>query len=818
MQINLIWDSLCDDLHYALRGIRRNRIFTFTAVLVIALGIGASTAVFSAVDRILFRSLPYFEDQRLVSVGVRAPIEREEFMLGRQYFDWRDQQKPFEALTSWSGVSDCDLATDPPARLGCAHVEANFLSVFGVPLLMGRSFTLEEDRPNGPKVALITYELWHGRFGADPNVLGRQISLDGQSTTVIGVLPPSFELPTLTPAHILIPQALDEAAQRTSTQGAVLGAFARLKPGVTISQAQAQLEPLLSDFMRFVPPQFRKEVKLRIRSVRDRQIENFKTASWVLLAAVMAVMLIVCANVANLLLARSHGRRHELAVRTALGATRARLMLQAFTESIVLAILGGTAGCALGYGLLRWFASVAPEGILRLQQARLDLRVLGFSLLVSFAAGIVFGMAPAFQNVQPEILSSGHAAGHRKTWFRQALAGGQIAVSLVLLSSAGLLLRSLWNMANEPLGMRTEKVLTAEIGLNPQLYRDQTQQQAFFEELENRLRGTPGINALALSDSLPPNTPVRSTIRASIAIEGLPKFEQGTGGTVVWRAVTPGYFQALNIPIIRGRAFREDDRSADEHPIILSDLLARQLFPHEDPIGRHMQVNLGPPWLTVIGVAADVKNNGILGSDQPEYYLLRQHVPNYGMGARMPPQATRYASVIVSTASDPTRMAEWMRAQISSLDKTLPVTISTMDQRVTKLTQGPKFNSILLGLFAAIGLFLAAIGLYGVVSFLVAQRTREIGVRMALGATPGMIARLVLSAAARWTLSGVLVGLLGSFFAARLLRSVLFRVSAGDPWAFISAALLLLVIALMAAWLPSRRAAMINPVVALRQE
>ena len=818
MKIQLLGEHLAHDIRYALRGLARNRMFTLTAVMVIALGIGACTAVFSAVDRILFRSLPYFEDRSLVSVGLTAPIERHEFMLGRQYVDWRDRQKPFAALTSWSGVTDCDLTSEPPARLDCAHVEANFLSVFGVSLFAGRSFTREEDRPNGPRVALISYGLWQGRFGADPKILGQQIPLDGTSTTIIGILPQSFELPTLTPAQVLVPQALDEAAQRTSTQGAVLGAFARLKRGVTMAQAEAQLQPLLSDFMQFVPPQFRKEVKLRIRSVRDRQIENFKTASWLLLGAVLAIMMIVCANVANLLLARSHSRRHERAVRSALGATRLRLMVLAFSDSIILAFFGGITGCALGYGLLRWFISMAPEGIPRLQQAGLDLRVLGFVLLVSFASGIIFGMAPAFERAEPGILAGGHVAGQRRTWFRQALVGGQIAISLVLLSAAGLLLRSLWNLANEPLGMRAERVLTAEIGLNPQLYRDQTQHQAFFEELERRLRGTPGISAVALSDSLPPNAPARSTIRAGILIEGRPKFEKGTGGTVVWRAVTPDYFKALDIPILRGRTFREEDRSAGEHVIILSDLLARQLFPNEDPVGRHMQVNLEPPWLTVIGVAADVKNNGILGSDEPEYYLLRQHVPGYGMGARMPPQATRYASVIVNTTSDPKAIAEWMRLQISSLDPTLPVIIGTMDQRVKKLTQQPKFNTILLGLFAAMGLALAAIGLYGVVSFLVAQRTREIGVRIALGATPAMIARLVLSAAARWTFAGVFAGLLGSFFATRLLRGVLFHVPAEDPWAFSGAAALLLAIAFMAAWLPSRRAAMINPIVALRQE
>src|SRR5271170_5488619 len=356
-------ETLAQDVRYAFRGFPRSPTFTITIVVTLMLGIGATTAVFSVVDRILFRSLPYGHAERLVSVGLTAPIMQQEFMLGGSYYDWRDHQTPFEAFTSDTGVNQCDLTEEKPARLSCASVEASFLPTLGVSPVLGRNFTPEEDRPNAPKVALISYQLWQRRFGRDPGVLNKLVSLDGRPVRVIGVLPKEFETPTLEAADVLVPQALDEAEQRKADPGRVMYAFARLKPGVSIEQAKAELRPVFDYSLRLAPPQFRSEVHIQVRSLRDRQMHDVRLAAWVLFGVVMAVLLIACANVTSLLMARGAGRERELAVRSALGADRARIIRQALTESLVLSVAGAVAGCVFAELMLRIFIAVAPEGI-----------------------------------------------------------------------------------------------------------------------------------------------------------------------------------------------------------------------------------------------------------------------------------------------------------------------------------------------------------------------------------------------------------------------------------------------------------------------
>jgi len=816
MRLKIILQIAEQEFRYGLRRLRKSPGFTVSAILVMAIGIGASTAVFSVIDRVLFRSLPYAEDSRLVSVGVTAPIERQEFMLGHQYFDWKDHQTPFESVTSWSGIADCDITTVNPIRTGCATVEANFLDTLGVQPAIGRNFTREEDLPGGPKVAIISYALWKGRFGQDRGIIGKTISLNGESTVIAGVLPRDFELPTLASAEILLPQKLDEAAQRQSGQGAVLSVFARLKPGVSATQASLQLQPLFKNFLNSVPERFRKEVTLMVRSLRDRQIHEAKTASWLLFGAVLAVLLIACANVANLLLARSASRQRELAVRAALGASRTRLALLALTESFSIGAIGGITGCILAYALLRSFVAIAPEGIPHLQQAGLDFRVLMFALLASLVSGSMFGLAPAMQRARPESLTVKQGDVETRGLFRQLLIIGQIAGSLVLIFAAGLLLRSLWNIENSQLGMTSGGVLTAEIALNQQLYQTPGEQLAFFEELESAVQSMPGATSVALADSLPPVTAARSTIFAGIEVKGRPKFTEGTGGTVEWRAVTPNYFAALSIPILQGRSFREQDRAPNTNVMILGHALAMRLFPDEDPIGKRLEVNNAPPWFTVVGVAADVRNQGIIGQDEPEYYLLRAHAPDYGLGPRIPPDGLRHAALIVRTTSNLKPMEQWLQSEIHRLDPSLPVDIATLDQRVGKLAQRPRFSALLLAFFAAMALVSAAVGLYGLISFFVVQRTHEIGVRIALGATPSNIASLVLRQAARWSLIGVLIGLGGSVLVTRALASMLFHVSAGDPSTLSFSAALLLIVALAATWIPAWRAARLDPLIALR--
>ncbi|HTS32117.1 MAG TPA: ABC transporter permease [Bryobacteraceae bacterium] len=802
-------EALAQDLHYAARGFGRTPLFTLTAIFAIALGSGAGTAVFSVVDRILFRSLPYQDSGRLVSFGMTAPIAPEEFMLGYDYLDWRASQTPFVSTGAWGGVGDCDLTGSNAVRLRCGRVDAAFLPTLGIQPVIGRNFTADEDRPNGPKAAVISHALWQSRFGGEANVIGRAARLDGRNVTVVGVLPQSFEMPTLALVDLLLPLALDEETQRTHKVAILISTIARLKPGVSAEQAAAALQPLFQNSMQWVSPGFRKDVKLRVRGLRDRQVQDARLASWILLAAVGAVLLIACANVANLLLARATARQRELAIRAALGAGRGRIAGQALAESLLLGAVGGAAGCGLAFCLLRFFVAIAPEGIPRLKQAGLDSRVLLFTVGLSLCCGLLFGLGPALRNARAAGAGV-RTIGGRHGWWRQGLVAAQIAVTLVLLTGAGLLLRSFWRLENQPLGIQTGGVLTAEITLGQTGYPEPARRLAFFEELESRLERIPGVAEVALTDALPPTgNPRGPMLYNAIDVEGRPPSSDGTGGPVNYRQVTPGYFDALGIPILLGRAFGEEDRAPDWNSVILSDALARRMFPGENALGKRIRPGRVGPWLTVVGVAQNVKNSGLAQKDEPEYYTVRKHRAEV---------VAPWAIAVLRTPLDPGRLGAAVRLEVAGLDAALPVKLETMEQHVGALAERPRFNALLLSIFAGMGLLLAAIGLYGVASFLVAQRVQEIGVRMALGATPGEIAGLVLRQSAGWTAMGTAVGLTGSLFAVRWLESMLFEVSARDPWMLGAPAVMLFAISLSAAWLPARRAARIDPIEALRQE
>ena len=804
-------DTLLQDLRFALRMLVKKPGFAVVAILTLTVGIGATSAVFSVVDRILFRSLPYPHEERLVSFGLLAPIERDEFMLGSSYVDFRKEPGPFKAITSMApGSSPCDVTEQSPVRLSCALVEQTFLSTLGVQPILGRNFTKDEDRPSAPRVALLSYSLWKTRFAGDPSVLRKTISVDGSTAQIVGVLPENFEMPTLGPADILLPLALDEEQQHRSAPGRVLRTFARMKPGIGVPQAIAGLQPFFERALQGAPPEFRKEVHLSVQTLRDRQVADTRLASWLLLGSVLAFCLVACTNVANLLLARAAGRQRELAVRAALGAARGRLVRQVLTENLLLGLFGGALGCAMAQTLLRLFVSIAPEGIPHLEHARVDMRVVAFTFGGALVSAVLFALAPALQCPAPGLLIGRDVRATTSNFLRQTLVSAQIALSLILLAGAGLLLRSLWNLESTRVGMLTENVLAESISLGQYRYPKAEQQLAFFTELEARLKRLPGATSVAVSDSLPPSAPTRSTIFAAIEVAGRPLFSEGTGGTVGWRAVSPDYFSALGIPIIQGRGFQEQDRLPTENAIIVSERLARALFPNANPIGQEVRLFRMPaPWRKVVGVAADVKNNGLAPDADPEFYLPWKNDPVESLSA---------AHLIVRTRMNPKAVAGWMRAESSGLDSALPVTIEAMGQRVSKLADRPRFNAILLSMFAAMGVLLAAIGMYGVVGFLVAQQTREIGVRMALGATPQRILHLVLSSVARWTISGAVLGLLGAWLSSRLLESLLFKVRAHDPLLLALALLILLAVAFLAAWLPARRAMRVDPMVALRYE
>jgi len=803
-----VWiERLWQDVQYGLRMMRRGPGFTIIAVLTVALGIGATSAVFSAVDRILFRSLPYPQDDRLVSFGLKVPITTNEFMLAMDYIEWRRAPSPFAQMASMvPGERNFDLTERNPIRVTFAAVDSHFLPTFGIQPILGRNFTSEEDRPHVPRVALLSYGLWRSRYGGDPNIVGRSVPLDGQPTRIIGVLPADFEMPLLTRADLLIPEALDEASMTRGRPQMALFTFARLKPGLTIAQSRAALQPLFAQTMK-VDPAFRNEVELSVRSLRERQMGDAKLASLVLLGSVLALLLLASTNVANLLLARAAVRQRETAVRVALGATTARLVRQAVTESMLLSLAGAVAGCWVAYGLLRLFVSIAPQGIPRLQQATIDLRVLLVTLAVALVSGLVFGLAPVWRQPKPDILTGKDAQPISPSPLRQILVTSQIAVSLVLLTGASLLLRSLWKLQNVPLGMDAQNLVTAEIRLGPYKYPQEVQQRAFFEQLQTRLKQIPGINSLALSDSVPPSYGMM-TIDSNIEIPGRSRTPQGTG-VVAFREVTPDYFSTLETKILEGRGFRDDDLFPGEKVVIVSDALARRLFPNGDALGKSMRFDVNGSWRTIVGVAADVQNNAIEQQSYPEFYIPWKDDPEEYFGI---------ANIIIRTPVNPDTVAKWVRSEVSSIDPEQPVSIQTMAQRVSKLADRPRFNAVLLTLFALIGVCLAAIGMYGVVGFLVAQRTHEIGVRMALGAAPRDILRLVFGSVAQWTVAGALLGIGGSWFVARMLQTLIFQVPPHDPWLFCGAVLLLVSIAFVAGYIPARRATRVDPMVALRYE
>ncbi len=798
------------DIRLSLRGFRRTPGFAIAVILAIALGIGATTAVFSVVDRILFRSLPYPNADQLVTFGYVAPIEPNEFITAADFADWSSAQHAFASTASYNYIRDCDITQAPAERMACAHVEWTFLPTLGIQPLLGRNFTREEDTSAGPKVAILFYSIWKSRFGGDPHIVGKTISLDALETTIIGVLPRDFELPTLGRADMLVPESFNPQVFDHSFKGAmpILRAFARLNPGVTIAQARAALQPAFQASLNSVPGGLRNEVSLSVRSLRDRQIEDARLASWVLFGAVLAVLLIACANVANLLLARSTARQREFAIRAALGAGPGRLLRQTLTESVTLALAGGAFGCAFAYALLKIFVAISPQGILHLSDATLDPRVLSFTLAVSVISGLFFGFASAQRRASSDALYGRASSGLSRSFFRRALVSAQIAISFVLLVGAGLLIRSLDNLEHVPLGIDTSGIITAAISLNPRLYTP-TRWLSFFETVEQRLHQLPGVNEFALSDSLPPIGTGYASVYSDIDVPGHPHMPQGTGGMVGRRTVTPDYFSVLDIPILRGRAFTEDDRAPNVNVTILSHALAQQLFPNQDAVGKRIRFDHDGQWCTIIGIAQDVKNDGLTKTADPEYYFPRKHSAN---------DIESSVFVILRTSLSPAAVASWMRSTVASLDPTVPVTIDSMSERVSQLEARPRFDAALLGIFAAFGILLAALGTYGVLAFLVVQRTREIGIRMALGAQPRQVMKIVLAQGARLAIAGLIVGTIGAFALTRSMKALLFGVAPADPLIFVGVAILLIIVALAACYFPARRAMRVDPLIALRYE
>lgn len=806
-----VWDSLWRDLRFTLRAWRRNPGFAVSAVGALALGLGMATALFSVVDRLLFRSLPYPEAERIVSVGLMAPLDTNEFLLGPDYVTlWRETPQPFESTTTFTaGAAPCDLTEQQPERLSCLTVEANLLDFLRVPVLAGRSFTPAEGTPGTPRAALITHGLWLRRFGGRADIEGRMLMLDGKPVPIAGVLPKGFELPLLNNPDVLLPQQLSPPDPARPGPTAFLRGFARLKAGVTVEQAHVALQPLFEQMLKNVPAAFRKEVTLRVRPLRDRQVGDAKRAAWMLLGAVAALLLIACTSVANLLIARTAARERELAIRAALGAGRAQLARLTLLECSLLALIGGALGLGIAQILLKAAVALAPDALPRMQQATVDLRVSAAAFGFALACGIAAGIWPMLAAPATTPLNASRTLVSVRPWVRFTLAAAQIGLTFALLGASALLLRSLWNLQSTQLGMAHDRVVTLSATLGAHRYGTPEQRVAVFERLLESASHIPGTLGAALTDSLPPSGGARGMIYSRIEVEGRPLPAEGTGGMVLWRSVTPNYFEIFRIPVVRGRAFVEDDRRAPEPSMILSESLARRLFPNEDPIGRRLRPGSAEsPWHTVVGVAKDVRNAGLTAETSPEYYVARRPVAL---------DAQRQSFLLLRTQAAQGEVAKWLREEMARIDPELPFAIGSMTERVSRLTAGPRFTAWLLSLFAVLALALAAAGLAGVASYLVEQRRREIGVRMALGATAGGVMRQLFTEAGAWAAGGAVLGAALAMALGKVIGSFLHGVTAMDPAAWV-AAMAVLCVALAAAVLrPALRAARIDPIAALRE-
>jgi predicted permease len=816
-------EETASNVRFSLRTFRRNPGFALTAVLVLALGLGASTAMFSALDRILFRPLPYPEESRLVHFGMVLPGlgggEGRVALWAAPYpGSWKPAPEPLTAVTTL-GVTGapCDFTEQPPERLLCARVENNFLATFGVRPALGRDFTPEDDARGAPPVALISHELWTRRFGADrsifsaaPGVVGRTFGLDGATVSVIGVLPEGFAIPG-GDADIVQPQRLYPLPPGERI-GAELTAFGRLRPGVTPEQAQAALAPIIeSDSKVF----FADGLQPRVTPLRDYMIGDAPRVAWLLLGAVASLLLIACVNVANLILARLSARNREFEVRSALGAGRGRLARLAMTESLLLAVAGGGLGLLLAAGMLRVFVGLAPSSIPEIQEATLDPRAFAVAGLLALAAGAAVGIWPALAVFRGRALqygsratSSGTGTAHPRMRF--TLVTVQIAVTVALLGGSALLLRTLWNQVAVPLGYQSEQVFTMRVLLNPAFYQPGAR-DPFWARLLDRLRQMPGTVAATMTSGTP--TDGFNSAEAAIAVDGQPPGPLAEGLRIRGRDTTAGYFETFRIPILQGRAFEESDRG--QPTAVLSESAARLLFPGQDPIGHTIRrIRYSAPrtpgfqWAKVVGVAADVHNVEPTLAAEPEIYTLAD---NWGFRS----SAAAFAVRTQASAADAVGL---MKQAVADLDPVLPVTVEPMDEVVARQTQRPRFVAWLLSAFAGFALLLAAAGLYGVASYLVTQRTRDIGVRIALGADRAAISRQVVSEAVRWIAAGAVLGCALAWAGTRAIEAQLFEVSSRDPLSWIAALGVLCVVLLLAVLRPAARAARVDPMEALRAD
>jgi len=821
--------AVWSDLRYAVRTLARAPGFTAVAVLTLALGIGANTAIFSIVNAALIRPLEYPEPNRIVTLWGSNPalsIGLDLLPMTAKHWDaWRRRNHVFEEVAAFDSKELHLTGSGAPEHFDAARVTAGFFSVFGVKPYLGRTFVPEEDRAGGGKAAVVSYALWQNRFGGDPGLIGRTLTLSGQGYRVIGVLPPGFGFPkgAEVPSYYHFGARTDLWISASLTQHEIdngsLGftVVARLKPGIPVKQAQAEMSLIMRQLAR-EDPNNNKGFSVRVIPLRETIVSGLRPALLAIMAAVAAVLLIACANLANLLLTRAVSRRKEIALRAALGAGRWQLIRQLLAESLLLSLTGGV----LGLLLARWgvvlVERMMPAGLPRVGDAQLDSAVVAFSLLVSVLTGVLFGLAPAWNAAKLDLNRSLKEGGRSSTTqahplVRRGLVVSEIAMAMVLVVTAGLLLKSFLKLQSVDTGFHPENLIAVDLSLPGAGYfergsgrYDQPGRRAEFVALvTERASAVPGVSSVAAISELPLSGRVSME---GLRFEGRPVPDMSQPPVADSRSATPGYLRTMGVRLLKGRWFTEQDR-ADSVPVaVIDDTMARVYWPGEDPIGKRFRnLNSANPWWTIVGVARSVTHSGLGAKKNPEYFRPFSQ------------QEVSWMTVVVRSAIDPSALLAALRKEIWAVDKDLPVSdITTVTQLVSDAAAAPRFRSLLIGVFGAFALLLASLGIYGVISYTVAQQMHDLGIRVALGAGTRDILRLIVGGGLALAATGVAAGLVGAFGLTRLLASLLYGVTPTDAWTFGGVAVLLLAVALVASYIPARRAMRVDPLVALRYE
>jgi putative ABC transport system permease protein len=813
-----------NDVKIAIRQLLKNPGFTAVAVITLALGIGANTAIFSVVNAVLLRPLPYPEPGQLVQLRAGPPGSPSTFIDSATFVAVKAQSQSLARIAAYSGGDMTLTGAGRPEQIVSGAVTADFFPLLGIQPALGRNFTREEDTPNGPKAAILGHGLWQSRFGGDANVLGRTITLNQQSYTVVGILPARFQYPER--FQLWTPLALGETGGTFVIHGEgmmLLKAITRLKPGATLQQAQAELRTIAQRIQPSGPKATRGgegegggEGVLTLVGLHEQVVGEVKGALLVLLGAVAFLLLIACANVANLLLARAAARQREMAVRVALGAGRLRVARQLLTESVLLSLAGGGLGMLLAFWGVRALGQWSEASLPAMHGIGIDAWVLAFTLGVSVVTGLAFGLAPAFQISRTDVNtalkqeSCGETGGHRNR-LRHLLVVSEVALSLVLLIGAGLLIKSFSRLNEVDPGFRTEGVLTFQVTLTGE--KSSPQKVNFIGQILERLRALPSVQSAAATDSLPLTPFERIT---AVDVEGRPPIDlsrvhkPGEVTPVSWPTVTLDYFSAMGIPLRSGRAFTSQDARPAAGVVIVNEAFEKNFFPGQSALGKRIHLlasRAGAPWPTVVGVVRDVRQTGLAKDVTPEVYSPELN------------DAGDALSFVIRTTGEPTSLIAAVRAVVAEVEPSQSLhNVMTMEQRLANTTTSRRLNTALLGSFAAVALLLAAVGIYGVMSYAVTQRRREIGVRMALGAQRNDVLGLIMHGGLRLTLLGVVIGLAGAFALTRYLSILLYSVRATDPVTFLGVAVGLTGVSLLACWLPARRAACVDPMVALRTE